>query len=271
MLCCWYRDCPFFLPVLCPPVNDLVSHLWYLTLVVWSFWGLHQASFLTKCPSNSPLGSRITEDRDWSHEIKRHLLIGRKALTNLDSVLKSRDITLPTKGCIVKAMVTPLVTYRCERWNIKKAECRTPDASELWCWRRLLRVPCSDQSVLKEINPEYSLEGCWSWSSSTLATWHEEPTHWKRPWYWGRLRVGGERGDRGWDEMVGWHHWLNGCEMSLSKLWEIVKDREAWCAAVHGVPKSWTRLSDWTTTNSLSLSPYPSSVPSHKLNPPNIP
>ena len=109
------------------------------------------------------LGSRITADDDCSHEIKRHLLLGRKAMTNLDSILKSRDITLLTKVCIVQAMVFPVVMYRCEGWTIKKAECQRIDAFELWCWRRLLRVLWTarkfNQSILKEINPEYSLEG----------------------------------------------------------------------------------------------------------------
>ena len=108
------------------------------------------------------LGSKITEDGDCSHEIKRGLLLGRKAMTNLDSILKSKDITLPRKICVVKAMVFPVVTYGCESWTIKKAECRRIDAFELWCWRRLLRVPWtvrrSNQSILKEISPGCSLE-----------------------------------------------------------------------------------------------------------------
>jgi len=108
-------------------------------------------------------GSKITADGNCSHEIKRHLLLGRKVMTNLDSILKSRDITLPTKGCLVKAMVFPVVMYGCESWTIKKAECQRIDTFELWCWRRLLRVPWterrSNQSILKEISPEYSLEG----------------------------------------------------------------------------------------------------------------
>ena len=109
------------------------------------------------------LGSKITADGDCSHEIKRRLLLGRKVMTNLDSILKSRDITLPTKVRLVKAMVFPVVMYGCESWTVKKAESQRIDAFELWCWRRLLRVPWttrrSNQSILKEINPEYSLEG----------------------------------------------------------------------------------------------------------------
>ena len=108
------------------------------------------------------LGSKITADVECSHEIKRHLLLGRKATTNLNSILQSKDITLPTKVCLVKALVFPVAVYGCESWTIKKAECRRIDAFELWCWRRLFRVPWtarSNQSILKEINPEYSLEG----------------------------------------------------------------------------------------------------------------
>ena len=107
-------------------------------------------------------GLKITADGDCSHEIKRHLLVGRKVITNLDSILKSRDITLSTKVCLVKAMVFPVVMYGCESWTVKKGECQKIDAFELWCWRRLLRVPWtarSNQSILKEISPEYSLEG----------------------------------------------------------------------------------------------------------------
>jgi len=136
----------------------------------------------------------------------RHLLLGRKVTTNLDSILKSRDITLPTKVCLVKAIVFPVVMYGCESWTVKKAKRWRIDAFELWCWRRLLRVPWiskrSNQSILKAIGPEYSLEGMMlSWNSNTLATWCEELTHWKRPWCWERLKVGGERDDRGWE---GW-------------------------------------------------------------------
>ena len=124
-------------------------------------------------------------------------------MTNLDSILKSRDITLPTKVHLVKAIVFPVVMYRCESWTIKKAERRRIYAFELWCWRRLLRVPWtarrSNLSILKEISPEYSLEGwCWSWSSNTLATWWKELTPWKRPRCWERLKAGGEGDDRGW-------------------------------------------------------------------------
>ena len=131
-------------------------------------------------------GSKTTADGDFSHDIKRCLLLGRKIMTNLDSILKSRDITLPTKVHLVKAMVFPVVMYGCESWTVKKAERRRIDALELWCWRRLLRVPWtarrSTQSILKKINSEYSLEGLMlKLNCNTLATSCEELTHWKRP------------------------------------------------------------------------------------------
>ena len=148
------------------------------------------------------LGSKLTADGDCSHEIKRRLLLRRKVMTNLHSILKSRDITLSTKVCLVKAMVFPVVMYGCVSWTVKKAELRRIDAFALWCWRRLLRVPWtarrSNQSIRKEISPE-GLIG--NWNSNTLATWSEGLTHWKRPWCWERLRAGGEGGDKGWD---GW-------------------------------------------------------------------
>ena len=148
------------------------------------------------------LGSKITADGDCSHEIKRRLLLGRKAMTNLDSTLKSRDITLSTKIHLVKAMVFPVVMHGCESWTVKKAERRRIDSFELWCWRRLLRVPWtarrSNQSILEEISPGCSLE----WLTLKLKLQYfghliEELTHWKRPWCWERLRAGGEGDDRG--------------------------------------------------------------------------
>ena len=143
-------------------------------------------------------GSKITADGDCSHEIKRHLLLGRKVMTKLDSILKSRDITLPTKVRFVKAMVFPVVTYGCESWTIKKAEHLRTDAFELWSWRRFLRVLWTARRSVLGIHWK---DWCWSWNSNTLATWCEELTYWKRPWYWEGLRAGGEGDDRGWD---GW-------------------------------------------------------------------
>ena len=157
--------------------------------------------------------SKITAGGDCSHEIKRCLLLGRKVMTNLNRLLKSRDITLSTKVCLVKAMVFPVVMYGCESWTIKKAEGQRIDAFKLWCWWRLFRVPWtasrSNQSILKETITEYSWKDwCWSWNSNTLATWCEELTHLKRPDAgkdWGQ-----EEKQMTEDEMVEWHHQLNG-------------------------------------------------------------
>ena len=139
-----------------------------------------------------------------SHEIKRRLLLGRKVMTNLDSILKSRDITLPAKVHLVKVMVFPVVMYGCESWTVKKAEHWRIDAFELWCWRSLLRVPWaakrSNQSILKEINPEYSLEGLML-KLKLQYFGHKELTHLKRPWCWERLKARGEGDNRVWD---GW-------------------------------------------------------------------
>ena len=171
-------------------------------------------------------GSKITAGGDYSHEIKRLLLLWRKAMTNLDSILKSRDITLPTRVHLVKVTVFPVVMHGCESWIIKKAECQRIGGFELWCWRRLLRVPWtarrSNQSILKEISPDW----CWSWNSNTLTTCCRELTHLKRPWCWERLRAGGEGDDRGWDD------WM----ASLTQwTWVWVDSRSWWWTGRPGV------------------------------------
>ena len=183
-------------------------------------------------------GSKITADGDCSHEIKRRLLLGRKIMTNLDSTLKRRDITLSTKVHLVNAMVFPVVMYGCESRTVKKAERQKIDAFELWCWRRLLRVPWTARRSVLGVHWK---DWCWSWNSNTLATSCEELTHWKRPWCWEGYGAGGEGDEREWD---GW------MASPTQWTWVCVNSRSWWWTARPGVlrfmeSQSWTRL-NWT-------------------------
>ena len=209
------------------------------------------------------LGCKITVDCDYSHEIRWPLLLGRKAVTKLDSILKSRDISLPTKVHIVKAF--PVVTYGCESWTIKKAEHQRIDAFDLWCWRRLLRVPWtlrrSNQSILKEISLSvHWKDWCWSWNSDTLATRCKELAHLKGPWCWEGLKAGGERVDRGWDVWMASLTWGMWIWVSSGSWWWTGKPGMLQSIGSQRVGHDWATEPNWTETPFIVIKCWPYSL-----------